>query len=167
LERRARNAASRWERRRPVKPVVWGSKRSVYVGLGAICRPSIPDGAENESRIVRINVELVLRLVRTFELGRWRRVWFSKVGKTCRLHQRSLASQWCGSDVHDNENSDLTYFTHEVDGRLYGGWYRLLDGGRIEVLALCKIAIASGGSSALESAKDVLMGLVHAEKPQT
>ena len=69
--------------------------------------------------------------------------------------------------MHYNDNSDLTYFTHQVDGRLYGGWYRLLDGGRIEVLAMCKIAIASAGSSAPESAKDVLMGLVRAEKPRT
>jgi hypothetical protein len=80
-----------------------------------------------------------------------------------------LAGRRCGSDVHDNDNdnSDLTYFTHEVDGRLYGGWYRLLDGGRIEVLAMCKIAVASAGSSAPESAKSVLMGLVRAEKTQT
>jgi hypothetical protein len=77
-----------------------------------------------------------------------------------------LAGRWCGSDVHDNENSDLTYFTHEVDGRLYGGWYRRLDGERIEVLAMCKIAIASAGSSAPESAKEVLIGLVRAEKTQ-
>jgi hypothetical protein len=27
----------------------------------------------------------------------------------------------------------LTYFTHEIGGRLYAGWYRRLPGARIEV----------------------------------
>ncbi len=31
---------------------------------------------------------------------------------------------------------DLTYFTHEVDGRSFAGWFRTVQPGRIEVLGI-------------------------------
>jgi len=38
--------------------------------------------------------------------------------------------------VHESLQSDLHYITQCVAGTLFGGWYRLLHDGRIELLAL-------------------------------
>jgi hypothetical protein len=41
--------------------------------------------------------------------------------------------------------SDLVYFTHEVEGRLYGGWYRPVGGSAVEVYARGQIRKAKLG----------------------
>ena len=38
--------------------------------------------------------------------------------------------------AHESERSDLQYITQNVAGTLFGGWYRILQDGRIELLAL-------------------------------
>jgi hypothetical protein len=44
-----------------------------------------------------------------------------------------------------NRATDLVYFTHEVDGRLYGGWYRLGAGSTIELYARGQVKKAKLG----------------------
>lgn len=34
------------------------------------------------------------------------------------------------------ENGDLRYFTHSIDGKLFGGWYRVLSPHDLEVLGV-------------------------------
>lgn len=47
-------------------------------------------------------------------------------------------------------SNDLNYFTHEVDGRLYGGWYRSLAGESIEVYARGQVRSAPLAGARLE-----------------
>jgi hypothetical protein len=37
--------------------------------------------------------------------------------------------------------SDLSFFTHQVDGREYAGWYRVLEGDRVEVFTRGRVEI--------------------------
>jgi hypothetical protein len=56
--------------------------------------------------------------------------------------------------VHYDE---MTFFTHQVNGRTYGGWYRLLGPDEIEIMGagiLCKTPYA--GRDELSVARSVL-----------
>lgn len=44
-----------------------------------------------------------------------------------------------------NRMTELVYFTHEVDGRLYGGWYRLGANSTIELYARGQVKKAKLG----------------------
>ena len=46
--------------------------------------------------------------------------------------------------------TDLVYFTHEVDGRLYGGWYRLAPDSSVELYARGQVKKAKLGRSTVE-----------------
>jgi hypothetical protein len=50
-----------------------------------------------------------------------------------------------------NRASDLTYFTHEVDGRLYGGWYRLAANSTVELYARGQVRKAKLGKLSVEA----------------
>ncbi len=55
----------------------------------------------------------------------------------------------------------LTYFTHEVNGRLHAGWYRRRPGGRIEVFTRTKARTEFLGQLSIEEqARQMLAGLV-------
>lgn len=57
--------------------------------------------------------------------------------------------------------SDLSYFTHEVDGTTYGAWYRVLDGIFVEVLAVGLMhTVTLGGSRPEAVARTVLADFV-------
>ena len=49
-----------------------------------------------------------------------------------------------------NRVSDLAYFTHEVDGRLYGGWYRRVGRSDIELYARGQVRKAKLGRMSAE-----------------
>ncbi|HKZ73842.1 MAG TPA: hypothetical protein VJ011_07250 [Steroidobacteraceae bacterium] len=57
----------------------------------------------------------------------------------------------------------LTYFTHEVDGRLYGGWYRrAADAASVELYARGKVRKAKiGRASAEDKARRLMEDIVH------
>jgi hypothetical protein len=58
------------------------------------------------------------------------------------------------SNGHDSE---LSYFTHQIDGADYGGWYRDLDPGCIEVLSVGLIrTIPLEGRTAQVAASETL-----------
>jgi hypothetical protein len=55
----------------------------------------------------------------------------------------------------------LTYFTHEVNGRLHAGWYRRRPGGRVEVFTRTKVRTEFLGQLSIEEqARQILAGLV-------
>ncbi|MGH8227297.1 MAG: hypothetical protein ACREU3_05230 [Steroidobacteraceae bacterium] len=60
-----------------------------------------------------------------------------------------------------DRSDGLTYFTHEIQGRLYAGWYRRLAGGRIEVFTRTRAHTEFLGTLAIEEqAKHMLEALV-------
>ncbi len=55
----------------------------------------------------------------------------------------------------------LTYFTHEICGRLYAGWYRRLPGARLQVFTRTKLRTEFlGRLAADEQARQILAVLV-------
>jgi hypothetical protein len=55
----------------------------------------------------------------------------------------------------------LTYFTHEVGGRLHAGWFRRRPGGRIEVFTRTKMRTEFLGNLSIEEhARAILADLV-------
>jgi hypothetical protein len=59
---------------------------------------------------------------------------------------------------------EMTFFTHEVNGRTYGAWYRQLTAHEIEVIGagfLCKTACA--GCDVLSVARSVLEEFVRVQ----
>ncbi len=60
------------------------------------------------------------------------------------------------------EDADgLTYFTHEIHGRLYAGWYRRRPGGRVEVFTRTKVRTEFLGQLSIEEqARQILAELV-------
>jgi len=58
----------------------------------------------------------------------------------------------------------LTYFTHEINGRLYAGWYRRRAGGSLEVFTRTKVRIEYLGKLSIEEhARRMLVELVSAD----
>jgi hypothetical protein len=56
---------------------------------------------------------------------------------------------------------DLSYFTHDVDGRLYGGWYRPVGDFAVEIYARGRVRRALlGRMSAEQRACEILEQLV-------
>ncbi|HEY0686277.1 MAG TPA: hypothetical protein VGD45_28310 [Steroidobacter sp.] len=52
---------------------------------------------------------------------------------------------------------DLQYFTHVVDGQLYGAWYRMLSHSEVEVMGVGLLEVVSyAGASPEAAAKSVL-----------
>jgi len=63
------------------------------------------------------------------------------------------------NSVDDTEG--LTYFTHEIGGRLYAGWYRRISGRRIEVFTRTRLHREVLGALSLEEhARRILERLV-------
>lgn len=55
------------------------------------------------------------------------------------------------------QDRGLRYFTHMIEGRLYGGWYRVLSGRDLEVLAVGMMEVAEfAGFDAEGTARSVL-----------
>lgn len=55
----------------------------------------------------------------------------------------------------------LRYFTHEINGRLYAGWYRRRPGGRVEVFTRTKVRTEFLGQLTIEEqARRILKELV-------
>lgn len=55
----------------------------------------------------------------------------------------------------------LTYFTHEVGGRLHAGWYRRRPGGRIEVFTRTKARTEFLGNLSIDAhARAILADLI-------
>lgn len=60
-----------------------------------------------------------------------------------------------------DEPDGLTYFTHEIDGRLYAGWYRRRPGRRLEVFTRTKARTELLGELSIEEqARRILTELV-------
>jgi hypothetical protein len=61
----------------------------------------------------------------------------------------------------DEDTEGLTYFTHEIGGRLHAGWYRRISGRRIEVFTRTKLHREVLGELSLEEhARRILERLV-------
>ncbi len=55
----------------------------------------------------------------------------------------------------------LTYFTHEIQSRLYAGWYRRRPGGRVEVFTRTRVRTEFLGELSIEEqARRILAELV-------
>ncbi len=55
----------------------------------------------------------------------------------------------------------LAYFTHEINGRLYAGWYRRRPGGRLEVFTRTKVRTELLGQLSIEEqARHILAELI-------
>jgi hypothetical protein len=68
------------------------------------------------------------------------------------MHERGFGSV--------SEVGTLQYFTHSVEGRLYGGWYRPT-GSSVEVYARGQVRVVrTGDRSAVEVAQSVLADIV-------
>lgn len=64
-----------------------------------------------------------------------------------------------------DDTERLTYFTHEVDGRLHSGWYRHMPGGRIEVYSRTHGMVEFTGKLGLiEQAGQMLEQMVREEE---
>lgn len=60
-----------------------------------------------------------------------------------------------------DRSDDLTYFTHKVDGRLYGGWYRRTANSSVEIYARGQVRKAQlGRLSAEKKARRLLAEIV-------
>jgi len=71
-----------------------------------------------------------------------------------------------GGSAHESLNNDLQYITQCVAGTLFGGWYRVLHDGRIELLALGGIWRAPAkGSLPQRQARAMLARLVRLRVP--
>jgi hypothetical protein len=87
-------------------------------------------------------------------------------GLHCRIGQRATTGSTIlrSPDVPDDAGP-LTYFTHEVDGRLRVGWWRRLKGRRIEVFTRSRVQIAFLESDSPETtAQRVLEELTRGEE---
>jgi hypothetical protein len=56
-----------------------------------------------------------------------------------RIEPRSAGGAASLDQLKQSVHSDLEYVSLEVDGKIYGGWYRQLADGRLELLALAHI----------------------------
>jgi hypothetical protein len=56
--------------------------------------------------------------------------------------------------------SRLNYFTHEVDGSVYGAWYRTVSSNEIEVIGVGMLESGEYGFSPEEAAKGILENFV-------
>jgi len=84
----------------------------------------------------------------------------------CRTGHRAITGSTLlrSPDVPDDAGP-LTYFTHEVDGRLRIGWWRRLKGRRIEVFTRSRVQIAFLESDSPEAtAQRVLEELTRGEE---
>jgi len=71
-----------------------------------------------------------------------------------------------GGSAHESLDNDLQYITQCVAGTLFGGWYRVLEDGRIELLALGGIWRAPAqGSLPQRQARAMLARLVRLRVP--
>jgi hypothetical protein len=82
-----------------------------------------------------------------------------------RFRERSVrpkAPRFSNADILVAEDPDgLTYFTHEINGRLYAGWYRRRPGERLEVFTRTKTRTEFLGELSLEEqARRILAELV-------
>ena len=67
------------------------------------------------------------------------------------------------NSIRQTAQSDLQYVSLQIDGKTYGGWYRVLGDGRLELLALSHVHREPRSDSApIEQAKGMLADLVHA-----
>lgn len=55
------------------------------------------------------------------------------------------------------KNSNLQYFTHTIDGKVYGGWFRIVTPSQLEVLGIGLMeSVAFCGSQPELTARSVL-----------
>jgi hypothetical protein len=63
---------------------------------------------------------------------------------------------------------ELTYFSHEVDGRPCGGWFRVLSPTELEVIALGQMErVRFAGLDAVSTARSVLEQFVRTQSFET
>jgi RNA polymerase sigma-70 factor, ECF subfamily len=68
--------------------------------------------------------------------------------------------------VKETVQSDLQYVSLQVDGRTYGGWYRTLADGRLELLALANMQCERREENTpIEQARGMLAEFIRAAKP--
>ena len=64
-----------------------------------------------------------------------------------------------------DEPEPLTYFTHDIGGRLFPGWYRRLPGRRIEVFTRTRVRIEFIEAESIETeARRILEELVRLDE---
>ncbi len=64
-----------------------------------------------------------------------------------------------------DEPGHLTYFTHEIGGRLFPGWYRRLPGRRIEVFTRTRVKTAFIEAESIEAeARRILEELIRLDE---
>lgn len=58
-------------------------------------------------------------------------------------------------------DSGLRYFTHDVDGSVYGAWYRIISSSQLEVIGVGMLELGEyGGYSPESTAKSILENFV-------
>lgn len=63
--------------------------------------------------------------------------------------------------VKHSVDSDLQYVSIQVDGKTFGGWYRLLEDGRMELLALANVHCERRPeNTAIEQARGMLADFI-------
>lgn len=79
-----------------------------------------------------------------------------------RMELMTLVEVMFAGDSGSRQVSELQYFTHAVDGRAYGAWYRVLSSSQIEVVGVGLLDIVSyAGFSPENAAQSVLEHAVH------
>lgn len=70
--------------------------------------------------------------------------------------------------VRRTVHSDLQYVSLQVDGKTYGGWYRMLPDGRMELLALANMHCERRAESTpVEQARGMLAEFIRAARPRS
>jgi DNA-directed RNA polymerase specialized sigma24 family protein len=69
--------------------------------------------------------------------------------------------------VKESVHSDLQYVSIQVDGKTYGGWYRLLADGQMELLALANMHCERRSeNTAIEQARGMLADFIRVARPK-
>jgi RNA polymerase sigma-70 factor, ECF subfamily len=80
--------------------------------------------------------------------------------------ERASASAAPLDQVKQSVHSDLQYVSLQVDGKTYGGWYRMLPDGQIELLALANMHCERRAENTpVEQARGMLADFIHAARP--